>query len=442
LNRADSPRTVKSAVALGLALFGLALAIRLAVVWPGRDVAGSDVAYWYVWAKGILDGDRIYTAEFVAEHHLATNRPPPWTYYTAATLVVSRATGLPFPLLIKLPSILVDSALGALIYLTLRGRLDARRALGWALAYVLQPATILVSAIEGQADPIFMLTTLAAIMILQRGEFTQRRADLAALVFGLGIALKFPPIMFVPLLGAWVWAHSPRRGLLDAARFGALTLVPWLLSLLPFMLAGEPGALTITLQYATAGGLTDSGAILLLHTLGVPIGGAFGVERVEVPSLGLLSDLIAWGWRRGKVTLGFKLLFAGVYGGLAWRLRERRDWNPTSMMRPAVLLFYLLGGIAAPRYVMWIMPFAALSLDWMLWLYLPFAGALEVLFLLRDHTRMLLGPAAPASIPSLEPVFLAANIALYLFQAAWLALIVARWLRARRATQTTEVALG
>jgi hypothetical protein len=441
LSRAGSPQAIKSAVALGLTLFGLALAVRLAVAWPGRDVAGSDVAYWRVWAEGILDGERIYSPEFAADHRLA-DRPPPWTYYTAASLAVSRTAGLPFPLLVKLPSLLADSALGALIYLTLRGRLDARRALGWALAYALQPATVLVSAIEGQADPIFILTTLAAILILQRGEFRQRRADLAALVFGLGIALKFPPIMFVPLLGVWVWAHSPRRGLLSAARFGALTLVPWLLSVLPFVLAGEPGALTNTLRYAATGGLTDSGAILLLHTLGVPIGGAFGVERVEVPGLGPLGDLIAWGWSRGKVILGCKLLFAGVYGGLAWRLKERRDWNPTGMMRPVVLLFYLLGGIAAPRYVIWIMPFAALSPDRMLQPYLAFAGALEALFLLRDHTRMLLGPAAPGSIPSLEPAFLAMNVVVYIFQAAWLALIVVRWLRTRREMQTTEVALG
>ena len=125
---------------------------------------------------------------------------------------------------------------------------------------------------------------------------------------------------------------------------------------------------------------------------------------------------------------------------LAWRLKERRDWDIVSLMRPVVLLFYLVGGIAAPRYVMWIMPFAALSRDWMLWPYLPLAGAIEILFLLRDHTRMLLGPSAPGSMPSLGPAFLAMNVATYLFQAAWLALIMADWLRKRHALQT-EVAL-
>lgn len=133
-------------------------------------------------------------------------------------------------MLMKVPAVLADLGLAAVVAFGLRR--EPRWASVGAAAILLHPAVIDVSAWWGQYESIYVLTSLAAVVLASSG-----RNGLAA--FALTVAVMTKPQalpLFVPL-AAWIWVTDGWRGLARLVGIGAaVTVLVWL----PFIPQGGP----------------------------------------------------------------------------------------------------------------------------------------------------------------------------------------------------------
>ena len=117
--------------------------------------------------------------------------------------------------LVKLPAILADLGVGALLYAIVRRFASAGLALGAAALYLLNPATIYISALWGQVDSISGGLALLAIYALLRSDRldrlrTTRRAQTAWIVaawlsFAYSLLIKPQAAVLLPLLVAFAF---------------------------------------------------------------------------------------------------------------------------------------------------------------------------------------------------------------------------------------------
>jgi Gpi18-like mannosyltransferase len=116
--------------------------------------------------------------------------PPVWVAVEAAAEWLARRTAFRFAVLVKLPVLLADLGLVALL-----ARMGAGRGLGlWpAWLYALHPVSILVTGFHGQFDAAALLCVLLAVHGFEAG-----RHDRAALALAGGIALKSFPVLLLP----------------------------------------------------------------------------------------------------------------------------------------------------------------------------------------------------------------------------------------------------
>ena len=115
--------------------------------------------------------------------------------------------------LIKLPAILFDLANAWLIYLIVRRYASQAWANGAAALYVLNPASIYVSAYWGQVDSVSAGFVLAALTLLvysmTRSESQARWFVIGAwLAIAYAVLIKPPAVMLAVLMIAWAFATS------------------------------------------------------------------------------------------------------------------------------------------------------------------------------------------------------------------------------------------
>ncbi|HTA54744.1 MAG TPA: glycosyltransferase family 39 protein, partial [Candidatus Acidoferrales bacterium] len=91
--------------------------------------------------------------------------------------------------LVKLPAILADLGVGALVYAIVRRFAGTGYALGAAALYLLNPATIYISALWGQVDSISGGLALLEIYLLLRSEDDRRSP--AAWIVGAWLAFGY-----------------------------------------------------------------------------------------------------------------------------------------------------------------------------------------------------------------------------------------------------------
>ncbi len=120
---------------------------------------------------------------------------------------------------VKLPAILADLGVGALLYAIVRRFSNAGFALAAAALYLLNPATIYVSALWGQVDSISGGLALVAIYALLRSEDHPSDAGLermawivgAWLAFAYSLLIKPQAAVLLPLLVAFAFVDPQRR---------------------------------------------------------------------------------------------------------------------------------------------------------------------------------------------------------------------------------------
>ena len=322
--------------------------------------------------------------------------PPVWVAVEAGAEWLSRRSGASFAVLVKLPVVLADLGLVALL-----GRMGRGRGLGlrptWL--YALHPVSVLVTGFHGQFDAAALLCVLLSVFWLEK-----RRLDRAALALAGGIALKSFPVLLLPFFLCAV--PGVRR-----LRFLALATLPVALLLSPFAWDDTAALRRELLGY---GGVADFGWIGLVRAARWLATGH--LERSEAPHW--VSLVVP---AKAAFFVGFAILLALV---VTRRLRFSLD----AVALAVFLAFLTLYGLLSAQYLLWVVPFGLLVPD----RYAALHAAASTVALLGFYPFLAPGVLfeAPGPVAGTGVVWAVGVGAVFLASANWLAATVARGRRA------------
>jgi Gpi18-like mannosyltransferase len=244
-----------------------------------------------------------------------------------------------FLIILRIPTVLADLALGVIIYRSI-GRWWGERAAHVAFAaYVLSPAMILDSTIVTQIDSVQSLLMVGTILLLVAGKDTAAIACLA-----LAALTKHQAIILAPLVLTVVASRRNWRALIRGASASA---VLFLTLSLPFILYHKTPELIRTL-------ITPVGTLPVLSANAFNLwwlaSGGNGLQPDTVHFLGILTPRYL-----GLVLLGTAAALASC--------RVYRDRSRDSIILSAAFVcfsFYAGCTEMTERYVLVVLPFALL----------------------------------------------------------------------------------
>ncbi len=173
--------------------------------------------------------------------------------------------------------------------------------------------------------------------------FERRRDRAAGIAFGIGAAVKLFPMVVVPPLVAWRWAHGDRRG---AGRLAVASLATFGLVNAPFMLF-RPSRWWWTYSFQSSRQATWGSAwFYLLRMAGLPVHGTSGAQ---------IANMV------GAVAL---------VAGLIWLIVRtvRCNLDPFAAAGAAVAISILANKVYSPTYDVWLVVFfVMLPLSRRLW---------------------------------------------------------------------------
>jgi hypothetical protein len=345
--------------------------------------------------EAVLRGDDIY-APRVFFPYLPYSQVVP-----AACLWLSRISGLPFHLAMKLPNLLSDALAAAFLFLALARRGSPRRAFAWTMAFALNPVSILVSAVHGNLMGLVASTIAIAFALGMRAEDAgletpdgRMWAAAAALVLGCAVALRSFPVLLVPAFAAWL-ATSARR----VVGLAALASIASTASALPYLFLAREGFLREVLGYS---GLADFGWLAVLRA---------------IPLVFEDRKLFEFG---ARFLAPSKIVFLVACVATWTRLPAL---PPSARLRHALLpplLFYALYGGVAAQYLVWIVPTAALLEERLLPAWSAVATAALLAFYRIYHPGILTrgAPPAPDGL-AVHVLLLVANVAFVALSLIW-----------------------
>lgn len=253
--------------------------------------------------------------------------------FLSAAALAGKVSGLAYTSLLRIPSILADTAIAWIVqdFLGRRGASDRERLTATTLI-ALGPSFILISGYHGQIDGTAILPAVAALVVWERAP-EDRRAMYAGALIGVGGAIKTTPLLM--LLALVPAARSWRQ---------ATTLIVTAISI----------PLAVTAPFLIT---TPSSVIHALGYRGFP--GTSGLSILLQPALG--------GLLTHQVTLNPSAMFLYDHGGLillaALLAVTVGFWRAAPIDR-AVLLwlaFYIVTPVFFFQYLVWGLPFVLLA---------------------------------------------------------------------------------
>lgn len=322
---------------------------QLAIV-AGLIAVGTVIRVWIAFTNrgDAFDIDSAYiVARALAAHplHVYSNLRYPYPGGFLPVILacwrIAQATGLVFYGVFKLPTILADAGIAAVVAWGL-GRLGAgprERIVSVALVS-LGPLFILISGYHGQIDAVALLPAVAAVIVWQLGEEDRGREGRgwqAGVLIGLGASVKtFPIFLVFALLPT---ARSRREA---ATMVGLSVAVPFA-SMLPFLIADGHHAITAitgTKALPGVGGVSLLIQPSLIHSyLSRPV-------RTD----GIVIDLL----RRQNLIVGVAVLISGAYA-------YRRRLDAITAAALIFLVIYVVNPNWFYQYMIWGLPFFLLA---------------------------------------------------------------------------------
>ncbi len=310
-----------------------------------------------------------------------------WTHFFAAHDAGNGALYV----LVKVPGILADLGIGALLYAVV-ARLGGK-ALGLLAAalYVLDPATIFISAVWGQVDAVAGFFALLAIYALLRSGDDERGAMrwslLAWTAFSYSLLIKPQAAVLIPLLLAYAFVGTRWRATsLRAAGAGILAAfgLAWLVAV-PFHPSFDPVAVLAWLyeryQFGASVYPLNSATAMNLWTITAPFWQSDSATIFGIPQglwgIGLVvaaTALVTWRYLQER-TEGALLEAAAIallaFYMLATRMHERYSFDG---------VLFCIAAIGVARRYLW----GAIVLSIVLFVNLQYAYA--YLRVVTDHT--------------------------------------------------------
>ncbi len=316
----------------GLCLVGFGLiGLMLKLVIAFNTFGSTDAVVFYTFAKALSrDG-----LDFTYRHSILFNHPPLTAHYLQLIFYLDqqasfRASGLTFPVLLRLPGILADFVV-LLVLLGISNKHPEVRIPSWALALVaLSPVSLMISGFHGNTDPVMvMFLVLAAYMCLKN------RPALSGFFLALSCQIKIVPLLFVPIFFLfWYNRNASARFVL---LFGFSLLLSWSEALLKF-----PAPFTRNvLSYSGFWGIW--GISYWLRLTGLPdfnVVNFFHLPQLErlvitILKLAIIAAVLMIAWRRRKLSA------KGLFDSLAY----------------AWIIFFVLAPSVSVQYLTWLAPF-------------------------------------------------------------------------------------
>jgi Gpi18-like mannosyltransferase len=328
------------------ALLLIGLVVRLFFI--GNEGFKTDVTTYTAWALGLSSHgfSTFYSTIGFVDY-------PPGYFYILAAIghvwhLFFSAHDPGFGILrgmVKLPAILADLGVGALVYAIVGRFASTRTALGAAALYLLNPATIYISALWGQVDSIaggFALLSIYALLRSKDGEQTGRQSAwiiFAWLAFAYSLLIKPQAAVLLPLLVAFAFADPRcRRERIIASAIGAGASLLLALALTEPFHPSNPIAALVWLYDRY-----HNGAIVYAYNSV----NAFNLWAIRgtlwVPDTQPILGLQQWIW-------GI-LLVAAALALIVWRyLQDRTDESLLEGCAIAALAFFALATRMHERY--------------------------------------------------------------------------------------------
>jgi hypothetical protein len=326
----------RSVVAVG-ALATLARLIPAAIFFGTSDVMG-----WEWLGRQLLNGENFYASEL-------HNWPVLWIYFASASALVHDATGVSFSFLVKLAPILADACIAML--------LCRAGGVGLGVVYALHPIPVLITGYHGQFDSLMLAPMFLAWHIFETWQGRMRVVG-SALALGLGIWFKPVPLLLLPLL-------LPRLATWrERIVYSVLCVAPAALGTLPYLLRWPEDVAINFLGYSSWFG-----------QWGYPVAWML-VEYIS-------DHTIPW-WLPDPlyVSAPLQMMFAAgrwlLLAALAtvWIVSFRRGFSTLHSIIALFSAFYFTTVGFGLQYLLWIVPFAIIARDRMLWPYTIAATAL------------------------------------------------------------------
>lgn len=323
---AQPPRLVRRIAAQPrplLIVAALALLVRLVPMLLLPVGAAYDIESFRLVGEALLTGQDVYASATSGRHPYL----PLQMYWIGAALWAAQHTAVPFVLWIKLPAVLADVAITAVLFRTAQrwGRMGETAVL-LALVYALNPLPLLISAYHGQFDALTVLLLLLAWYAWHFG----RRLGWSAVALALAVLSKTWPIVFLPIVLLRLPDWRRRLGFTGVVL--AIPLLSVAVYLLLFTADAQP-MLRRVLTHTGVAGFWGHSALL-----------AAGGTATAVPYAALLAV------RR------WLLLLAGALG--LWLTRRQSALD--ALLTLVLLELVVTVGIGI-QWLVWPLPFAVLA---------------------------------------------------------------------------------
>lgn len=311
----------------------LSILIRAFFIFTGTNVA--DIKLLFGMGDTVLKGLNPYIS-------LTYNSYPPLAVYIEAlTILLSNISNIPFHILSKIWPNLADIAITLFLYKYLiKLKVSPVLASCWSLIFILNPISIMISAIHGQIDSIPSLFVLISMYLLSSSN--RLKLKLSALILGLAIAVKPNPLMLLPFFLIISNINFKQR-----LTFLLTSIAPTLLMLIPFILQNPQQILIKMISYE---GVHDFSYAAILR------------------GLWFQQNAQTWLPQTNQIFEASKLAF--IVGSIFLMILFAQSKNLIKACLAVYLLFIgVYFGISA-QYLIWILPLAILCKDKMV---IPFS---------------------------------------------------------------------
>lgn len=372
----------------------ISLAIRIFLISQSKHVA--DIYLMYTMGATFLEGRNPYLS-------LDFNSYPPLAIYLeAASMIISSNLHTSFVTVFKFWPNLADFILAFIIYKFLvKSKAKPVIAALWAIFFLLNPISIIISSAHGQIDSITNLFVVISVFIL---TFTKKRLYfyVSAVFLGIALAIKPNPAILIPLFIFY------KQSLQQRIVYLILVLTPLAFTLFPFLGQNSQLVLSRILSYS---GVNDISYAAVLRSIWYQINAG-----TLLPLSNELLNASKFVFGTGAIVL---ILFSAGSRNLA----------------KACLAIYLLFlstyfGIGS-QYLVWVIPLAIVARERMVFLYC-FFGSLALLgFYLFFGPDILFGKFIQMQPYQTKHIYLyfLGNLAFWIFNIVWLGKIVISYIK-------------
>lgn len=321
---ADHRRTL--ALVLAIFVFGFAIRIFVAIFfWGSEDVT---VQIYHAWR--IKEGRSAWTSKL------------PIAYYAPPlALEFALATGFPEHASHKLPAIIGDM-LVAFLLLRIATRRNSPRRWLWPAVYLLNPATVTLSAYHGNIDPVMAAAMLWALDLRWREKPIAAGSSL-----GLALAMKPTAILQLPTLMIPLRSKGNIRLAVAALAVLAAICAPFLIS--------DPEFGRFLTSYGGAYG--EWGITLLLRQLDQNLAGRLSFLPEWIT--GMMHSANTLMEQHGRYFLAAILAVWFLYMLRRWRSLDFEE--NARVIAATYLVFFVFATGFGPQYLSLVIPFLMIA---------------------------------------------------------------------------------